>query len=88
MKMRSNLLLLFVVAFVAPASSAAPTPLRPHVVSLLIDDLGFYDTSVQNPNASTPAITELVNEGIKLQRHYVRDTQQPVMLGSLIFTCP
>jgi arylsulfatase A-like enzyme len=43
----------------------------PHIVSLMIDDLGHYDTQVHNPDAPTPTIGELVKQGINLERFYV-----------------
>ena len=44
---------------------------KPHFVFLLIDDLGFHDTQVHNPDSPSPAIGRLAKEGIILQRHYV-----------------
>ena len=42
----------------------------PHVLSIIVDDLGRYDTQVTNPAAPTPTIGRLAKEGIKLDRHY------------------
>eukprot|EP01047_Picozoa_sp_COSAG01_P040237 COSAG01_NODE_3372_length_6178_cov_83.041125_5_plen_93_part_00 len=33
--------------------------------------MGFHDTSVHNAAAPTPHITNLVRQGVVLQRHYV-----------------
>eukprot|EP00041_Stephanoeca_diplocostata_P013943 m.249525 g.249525 ORF g.249525 m.249525 type:complete len:537 (+) comp19525_c0_seq2:91-1701(+) len=42
------------------------------ILSIFIDDLGFYDTSVYNPDAPTPHLQELSHEqGMILHRHYV-----------------
>ena len=46
------------------------TTTRPHILSLIIDDLGFFDTTVHNPNAPTPAIKNLTDSGIRLEHHY------------------
>jgi arylsulfatase A-like enzyme len=43
----------------------------PHLVTLLADDLGWFDTSIHNPAAPTPRMTELLSEGYRLDRHYV-----------------
>lgn len=40
------------------------------IVTLLIDDLGYYDTSVWNPAAPTPTIGALADEGLRLDRQY------------------
>jgi len=61
---------LCILAACAWNGEAASAP-RPNIVLLMIDDLGFHDTSVNNPDAPTPTITNLVNEGIRLDRHYV-----------------
>ena len=68
-------------AAAAPAAAGSGTPAggaavgttgaKPHFVFLLIDDLGFHDTQVHNPESPSPAIGGLAKEGIILQRHYV-----------------
>ena len=50
------------------ANSAAQCP---HLVTLLADDLGWYDTTIQNPGAPTPQMSALLKEGLRLERHYV-----------------
>eukprot|EP01048_Picozoa_sp_COSAG05_P007312 COSAG05_NODE_512_length_9090_cov_33.937827_8_plen_530_part_00 len=46
---------------------------KPHIVSVLQDDLGFYDTGMHNPAAAayTQNITALAKQGIVLMNHYV-----------------
>lgn len=65
----SALLVLGVV--VAGARAIAGSPRPPHLVFVLADDLGFFDTSVYNPVAPTPTLAKLAGEGIRLDRHYV-----------------
>ena len=48
--MRSVLLLTLVLG----SATAATAP--PHILSVIVDDLGRYDTQVTNPNAPTPTI--------------------------------
>jgi len=43
---------------------------RPHLVTILADDLGWHDTSIRNPNAPTPTIANLSASGLLLERHY------------------
>ena len=38
---------------------------------MLIDDLGFWDTAVQNPLAPTPCLGQMKSEGIVLDQMYV-----------------
>lgn len=47
------------------------TAIRPHIVAVVADDLGWYDTAIRNPNAPTPAIANLSAHGLQLERHYV-----------------
>ena len=49
-------------------STAAP---RPHLLMVLGDDLGFYDTQIYNPTSPTPHLKNLAEQGIRLDRHYV-----------------
>eukprot|EP00037_Helgoeca_nana_P025321 m.275779 g.275779 ORF g.275779 m.275779 type:complete len:533 (-) comp26910_c0_seq3:255-1853(-) len=50
-----------------PAGSVPPTT----IMSIFIDDLGFYDTAVYNDAAPTPHLAELSHsEGMILARHY------------------
>jgi arylsulfatase I/J len=53
---------------------AFAAPSKPHLVMVLQDDLGHYDTGITNPtNLNVTAnITQLSREGIVLEQHYVR----------------
>jgi arylsulfatase A-like enzyme len=55
----------------AAALGAPPASPRPHIVFLLADDLGFYDTALYNPASPTPTLRALAQQGILLDRHYV-----------------
>ena len=57
------------------ASTRVPLPpgitSPPHIVSILIDDLGMADTSMRNPNIDfTPNLQSLQNSGIRLDSHH------------------
>ena len=52
-----------VMAMISTSASAAPLP---HIVSVLQDDLGFYDSGIHNPAAAkwTQNISSLAREGV------------------------
>lgn len=58
---------------VAAVPGAVAAGSKPHIVSVLQDDLGFYDTGMHNPAAAayTQNITALAKQGIVLMNHYV-----------------
>merc|ERR1719158_506930 len=37
----------------------------------MADDLGWYDTAIYNPVSTTPKLKGLMDEGMRLDRHYV-----------------
>ena len=45
---------------------------RPHIISIIQDDLGWYDSGIHNADAVpwTRNITALADSGIVLERHY------------------
>lgn len=56
-------------AMVGMVSSTTPPK---NIMTIFIDDLGFYDTEVYNPNAPTPTLGKLSHDdGMILHRHYV-----------------
>ena len=40
------------------------------ILSVIIDDMGFYDSRPTNPNSPTPTLNALAQEGVFLNRHY------------------
>ena len=40
------------------------------ILSVIIDDMGFYDARPTNPNSPTPTLNALAQEGVFLNRHY------------------
>ena len=53
--------------------AAATTPhakAKPHILYALVDDLGWYNTQLHNPEIHTPYLVELRKQGIFLDRHY------------------
>eukprot|EP00448_Togula_jolla_P019505 CAMPEP_0170588842 /NCGR_PEP_ID=MMETSP0224-20130122/11046_1 /TAXON_ID=285029 /ORGANISM="Togula jolla, Strain CCCM 725" /LENGTH=587 /DNA_ID=CAMNT_0010912587 /DNA_START=75 /DNA_END=1838 /DNA_ORIENTATION=+ len=53
---------------------------RPHIIFILVDDLGWADVGFHlkeaNPEVQTPVIDELAFSGIRLHRHYVHHSCQ------------
>ena len=68
MKAKSRALVLAWVwgSLVHALPEGAPTT----IVTIVIDDLGHYDTSVFNPSSPTPHLKSLAEGGITLGRHY------------------
>eukprot|EP00729_Bicosta_minor_P025012 gene25012-2650_t len=72
-----------IVAAVAVRNAAAfgPASTKPHVLFILVDDLGHaelgYNRQVKTQEVQTPSIDSLVANGIKLDRHYVHKFCSP-----------
>lgn len=45
--------------------------LKPNIVILFVDDLGYYDVGFRNSNYHTPNIDKLASEGVVLENGYV-----------------
>ena len=56
----------------APAPSMLPVGKRPHILTVLVDDLGWDDTAIHNDALTelTPTIAALKKEGVVLMRHH------------------
>jgi len=65
--------LFVVVVGVTFVNSARPD--KPHILLVLIDDLGWgnvgFNREIATPEVQTPTIDQLVAEGVRLDRHYV-----------------
>jgi len=65
------------------ATMRAATAVRkkPHILFILIDDLGFADVGFNRPSSMfgypTPSIDKLANDGVILNRHYVHKFCSP-----------
>ena len=57
----------FLYFTISVGTPAAASDQPPHIVSVMIDDLGSYNSQVNNPNAPGDTIGALVKEGIKLE---------------------
>ena len=70
--MWASLILGWLGAHAAAAADPTSRTKPPHIISILQDDLGFYDSGVHNPAAAawTENITSLARNGITLEYHY------------------
>jgi arylsulfatase A-like enzyme len=76
-------LLLFLL--LAPLLNAAT--LRPNLVFIMADDLGWGDVAFHNGNAPTPHLDKLVSEGLELTHHYVAPVCSPTRTGLMTGRC-
>eukprot|EP01045_Picozoa_sp_COSAG04_P023834 COSAG04_NODE_2894_length_3413_cov_1.458057_2_plen_403_part_00 len=53
------------------ADETAETPLRPHLVFVLADDLGWNDIGFHDARVLTPTLTQLATDGVRFEHHYV-----------------
>eukprot|EP01064_Diplonema_japonicum_P025124 TRINITY_DN360_c1_g2_i1.p1 TRINITY_DN360_c1_g2~~TRINITY_DN360_c1_g2_i1.p1 ORF type:complete len:487 (+),score=177.17 TRINITY_DN360_c1_g2_i1:67-1527(+) len=56
---------------------AAALSAQPHILMLVVDDLGWADVGYQGGNLPSPNINELANNGIKLERYYMQPVCSP-----------
>ena len=70
--MRDRGMHLLLAAGLALGSNVRLGPPRPHLISILQDDLGWYDSGINNPAAAawSPNITSLAKQGVVLDYHY------------------
>ena len=58
---------------------------KPNILMIVMDDLGWNDTSYKGSDIPTPTIDKLANEGIRLQQYYVQrlcsPTRSAIMTG-------
>ena len=57
--------------------AATPQPLRPHVLFILADDLGFADVGWRGSRIETPALDALAKQGTRLDAYYTLQVCTP-----------
>ena len=65
------------------ADETAETPLRPHLVFVLADDLGWNDIGFHDARVLTPTLTQLATDGVRFEHHYVCKSRGPRLLRCL-----
>jgi hypothetical protein len=58
------------LAAVSASSTGQPVPPPRVVLTFLVDDLGFWDSSVYNARSVTPVLRSLADNGVRLSRMY------------------
>ena len=74
-------LLLWAATVLAPAATGPHT-----ILSVIIDDMGWYDSQPHNPGAPTPTLGAWAKEGILLERQYTCALQNSVS-RTLVHSC-
>jgi arylsulfatase I/J len=68
-------------AFMSLAACSAANTTKPHVMFILLDDLGHaelgYHRTTKTKEVQTPSIDALLNDGVNLNRHYVHKFCSP-----------
>ena len=68
--MKAKLRALALACALGSSVNAVPEGAPTTIVTIVIDDLGHYDTSVFNPSSPTPHLKSLAEGGVRLGRHY------------------
>ena len=62
---------LTLMSMLAASVATVSNTSKPHIITLVVDDLGFHDTQIHNPASfMTPHFGELSKQGITLMRHH------------------
>lgn len=65
------------ILFAAPAVVADEVPIKPNILLIVADDLGWSDVGWHNGFGKTPNMDALVKSGIELNQHYVQPVCTP-----------
>lgn len=70
-------------AFLAPWAAIFASEVKPNIVFIIADDLGWMDVAFHGGNAPTPHLDKLAREGVEFTQHYVAATCTPTRVGFL-----
>ncbi|MCA9202650.1 MAG: arylsulfatase, partial [Planctomycetales bacterium] len=70
-------LAVFALPSFAFAEKPDDTPLRPHIIYILADDLGWKDVGFHGSDIQTPSIDRLAKGGVRLESFYVQPMCTP-----------
>jgi len=68
---------MFLRLLFAVVASAAATTSRPHLVFMVLDDIGWSDVGYHGSDFPTPHIDELATTGVRLEKYYVQQVCSP-----------
>jgi len=80
--------LLVMITAVAKAATGEATSLRPNIVVVLADDLGWRDVGYHGSEIETPHIDSVAREGVELDRFYVQPSCSPTRASLLTGQSP
>jgi len=66
--------MVFMLTLIPVTMTAAETALKPNILLILVDDMGYSDTSPFGGEIKTPNIEELARQGVKFTNFYVGPT--------------
>jgi arylsulfatase A-like enzyme len=71
-----HVLLFLAAAAIVPAAAKGPKM----ILSVIIDDMGWYDSQPHNPTAPTPTLGEWAKEGILVERQCALMSRSPASI--------
>lgn len=74
---------LLAVALAAGACGSRDLPVRPHIVIVLADDLGWHDVGYHGSEIETPTLDALASESVRLDPFYVAPVCSPTRAALL-----
>jgi len=74
---------LFVAGLLALGAHAAAEPVRPNILLIVADDMGWADVSWHGGKFATPRMAELLKTSVELDRHYVQPVCTPTRTALL-----
>jgi len=85
MKIPARILATVVALLLSPWAglSAASSPVRPNIVFIMADDLGWADVAFHRGNVPTPNLDRLAASGMELTQHYVYPVCSPTRAALL-----
>ena len=79
----SMLLLVLVAVAATSATASASTSAAPHIITIILDDVGWNDVGWRGGPMPTPTIDQLSARGVRLERHYVHPVCTPSRMSLL-----
>ena len=76
-------LLLLTITAINSSFASSTTPLRPHILFIMADDIGYHDAGFRGSEIPTPNMDRLANSGVILKFHYVMPQCAPTRASFL-----
>ena len=72
---------LLATLLLSPLTALQAAEVKPDIVFIIADDLGWADVPFHGGNAPTPHLDRLKREGVELTQHYVAPVCSPTRTG-------